>query len=272
MHAFYSTFIAATSATCLALTGQAAQVTITPTDSAGFLVGSFGNSNGGSSQIEATTLIDSDGSLAINGDRTRYFITNTGMNLGLLNELSTFSFDWTVVQEGLTVPTAQAPALRLAVTDPTTPDRTHEIIWEDGEQSTRQFVAGNGSLNTVYEGDFFDADADKARVYAITSPFGSFGRGIFDGSSLIPGSDSAQPFANFTSDSLTAYGLSDQAFVTAIVVGVGSSVGDFQGFADNIEIGFDGGDVTTFNFAIPEPASIALIAVGLCAAGLRRRA
>ena len=233
----------------------------------------FGNSGGGSSVIEASTAIDSDGSLRVRGDRTRFgTFSDTDFSdgvtgFGTLNDLTAFSFDWSVVSEGAGVATAQAPALRLNVWDPAS-GRTHEIIWEDGEQtaSDRQFVAGSGSTNTVYTGDFFSADA--SRVYVITTPFGSFGRGLFDGGgTLLAGSDSAQDLANLYSN----FNLSGDSLVYGVTIGVGSSVGNFDGYADNVRLAFGSGFDTTWNFAVPAPGASALLGFAALAGARRKR-
>lgn len=228
------------------------------------------NSGGGSSFITATSLLDGDGAVAINGDRTRFGITNA--NYGSLSSLSSFGFQWAVTQTGAGVVTAQAPALRLFVADPiarpSSPmGRSIQFIWEDGEQSAPVFVNGAGSRNTTYTGDFFNG-----RVYAFTS---GFGRGLFDNAgNLIAGSDSAQSL-----NSLIGTLNSPNAFVFSYGVGVGSSVGSgFSGFADRITIGFGDGDPTTYNFLVaaepvPEPATLAVFGGLVLAGGLvaRRR-
>jgi len=233
----------------------------------------FGNSGGGSSTIEASTAIDADGSLRIRGDRTRFgTFSDTDFSdgvtgFGTLSDLTAFSFDWSVSSEGAGVTTAQAPALRLNVWDPAS-GRTHEIIWEDGEQtaSERQFVAGSGTTNTVYSGDFFGADA--SRVYVITTPFGSFGRGLFDGGgSLIAGSNAAQDLMSLYTD----YNLSGDSLVYGVTLGVGSSVGDFDGYADNVRLAFGSGFDTTWNFAVPAPGAAALFGFAALAGARRKR-
>ncbi len=234
---------------------------------------SFGNSGGGSTAIEATTVIDGDGSLRVRGDRTRFGtfsdidFTDGVDSFGLLSDVTALSFQWSVTSEGAGVVTAQAPALRLNVFDPGS-GRTHEIIWEDGEQAApdRQFVAGTGSLNTAYTGDFFGTDA--SRVYAITSPFSTFGRGLYDGGgTLIAGSNAAQDFSAIVND----YNLSANSVVFGVTIGVGSSVGDFDGYADTVRLAFGSGFDTTWNFAVPAPGAAALFGLSALAAVRRRR-
>ncbi|MEM0983826.1 MAG: hypothetical protein AAGI17_07745 [Planctomycetota bacterium] len=244
-------------------------VEVNPTNEAALGFESSGNSGGGSSGIQATTLLDGDGAVFIGGDRTRYGLSSDA-SLGNLADLNVFNFQWTTTQEGPTVATAQAPALRLSVFDfgadatfGTGDDRVISLTWEDGEQSSadRQFVAGSGSLNTTYEGDFFGSSA--SRVYAFTS---GFGRGIFDaGGNLIAGSNSAQDLSSLISF------INPGAIVFGFNVGVGSSVGNYEGFADRITLGFAGSEATTYNFVIPTPAGAAAFGVFGLAASRRRR-
>ena len=244
--------------------GQAINVlptTVTPLGTPWY---SDGNSGGGASGITNYAGIDGDGAAMIQGDRTRFvngyqFNTNATPSLGLAADLTRFSYDWNVVQTGVTVPTAQAPALRLILRDPTN-GRRIEIIWEDGEQSSQQFVppGGSGTLGAVYSGDFF---APGSRVYAFTA---GFGRGVYDsGGSLI--TDAAISWSTMSSY------LPTDTFITGISLGVGSSVGAFVGYADHVDFAVAGGIDTTMNF-IPTPGAAALLGLGGLALGRRRRA
>lgn len=225
---------------------------------------SSGNTGGGASSIAATPLLDGDGAVSIAGDSTRFNIANA--NYGALASLSAFSFQWAVTQTGAGVVSAQAPALRLFTFDPVT-NRQIQFIWEDGEQSNPVFVNGAGSLNTTYTGDFFGAGS---RVYARTV---GLGRGLYNSTSMIAGSDAAQSLSG-----LIATLNSPNAAVFSFGMGVGSSVGDFRGFADRVTIGFGGADPTTYNFraaaTVPEPMSLLLVGLALAAAAgvsVRRR-
>jgi len=225
-----------------------------------------GSSGGGFSGITGFTGIDADGSALIQGDRTRFgngniFNSNATPSLGLASDLARFSFDFLVTQQGATVLSAQAPALRVVLRDPTN-SRRIEIVWEDGEQNLADqvFVNGAGTLNTVYSGDFFGASA--ARVYPFTA--GS-GRGLFDGANtLIGGSDSAQSFAALLAN------LPADTFITGISLGVGSSVGTFIGYSDHVDFAVTGGIDTTMNF-VPTPSAAALLGLGGLMAARRRR-
>ncbi len=218
------------------------------------------DSGGGSGQIIATSEIDADGSAQLKGDRTRYYTGNiypSGVNssspsIGLLGDLTTYNFQFAVSALGSGPATAQAPAIRLHLYDPDSGHRV-ELVWEDGEQSSGhiQFVSGNGSLDTVYTGDFFSSTS--GRVYAYT---GGDGRGLFSGASLISGSDSAQGLSYFQTAMPNAY-------ITGLSVGAGSSIGAaFIGYADDIHLGFNSNPVEQINFAVPEPASLSLLGLG----------
>lgn len=225
---------------------------------------SSGNSGGGSSAITAGGPIEADGSIRLTGDRTRFGITPsvTIGGYGALSAVSTFKFNFATEQIGAGVVTAQAPALRLHVFEPST-NRQIQFVWEDGEQipAQRQFVAGAGSLNTVYTGDFFGA---ANRVYPFTT---GLGRGLFNGGgTLIGGTDSAQPLGNFLAN------LDPSTWVFQISVGVGSSVGsDYIGWADRVQFGLTGGPVTDYNFLVPAPGAAGVLALGGLLISRRRR-
>jgi hypothetical protein len=226
---------------------------------------STGNSGGGSSGITSYIGIDGDGAAQIRGDRTRFAIGNIFPsnssplpNVGLLSDVTAFSYQWNTVAVGSGVVTAQAPALRMHVLDPVN-NRRIEFIWEDGEQSTPQFVGGAGTLGTVYSGNFF-----TGRVYANT---GGLGRGLFDGGgAMISGSDAALPFSNL----ISILGV-PSATVAGVSVGVGSSVGaDFLGYADTVTLQFGTNPALQMNF-VPTPGAAALLGLAGLAATRRRR-
>ena len=256
-----SMLVAASSA--VASNIDVAPTTVTPLGTVWYETGSSG---GGFSGITGFTGIDADGSAMIQGDRTRFgngniFNSNATSSLGLASNLARFSFDFLVTQQGATVLSAQAPALRVVLRDPTN-SRRIEIVWEDGEQNLADqvFVNGAGTLNTIYSGNFFGASA--ARVYPFTA--GS-GRGLFDGANtLIGGSDSAQSFAALLAN------LPATTFITGISLGVGSSVGTFIGYSDHVDFAVTGGIDTTMNF-VPTPSAAALLGLGGLMAARRRR-
>jgi hypothetical protein len=229
---------------------------------------STGNTPSGSSAITSYIGIDGDGAAQIRGDRTRFAIGNIFPsnssplpNVGLLSDVTAFSYQWNTVSVGAGIPTAQAPVLRLHVLDPVN-NRRVEFIWEDGEQSVPQFVglmAPVGTLGTVYSGNFF-----TGRVYAFT---GGLGRGIFNGSGvLIPGSDSALPFSNL----ISILGV-PTATVAGVSVGVGSGVGSgFEGYADTVTLQFGTSPALQMNF-VPTPGAAALLGLAGLAATRRRR-
>jgi hypothetical protein len=255
-------------------TATAGQVLVTPENQQGW--GSFGNQNGGSSVISSSSFGGAfdDGSLRLTGDRTRFGVFETQSGFGLLRDVEAVNFQWVVEQVGGGVTTAQAPALRLHVLD-TANNRNLEIIWEDGEQSVpeRQFVAGEGSLNTIYSGDFFGTSANQLHVWTT-----GLGRGVFDsGGGKLGSSDQAR---NFETTRNAILSVDENALVLGISVGAGSSIGSgFIGYADLVQLTI-GGDAefdTTYNFSVapvPEPSTFAggaLASLLLVAYGWNRR-
>ena len=71
--------------------------------------------------------------------------------------------------------------------------------------------------------------------------------------------------------------LSGATAILGIEFGIGSGWGGtFDGFVDNVRVGFAGADATTFNFElerndVPEPASLALLALGAFGIAAARR-
>lgn len=71
--------------------------------------------------------------------------------------------------------------------------------------------------------------------------------------------------------------LSGSTSILGIEFGIGSGWGGtFDGFVDNVRVGFAGADATTFNFElerkdVPEPASLALLALGAFGIAAARR-
>lgn len=246
------------------MAGSALAQTVVPVSSfspTGWFTG-YGDSGGGSSALSFSSVIDANGALRVKGDRTRaglgnVFPSSSAGSLGSVSSLTRCSFDFAVASVGATVPTGQAPALRLIVWDPDqgASGRRVNITWEDGEQSAPQFV-GNpspvGAFNTAFTGDLF---APGSRVYPFT---GGLGRGLFDaGGTMIPGSDAAVALSTLLA------GLGANTVVTGIEIGVGSSVGAFDGFADHVRIAFGPSNDTLYDFGA-SPGAVSLNVADAC--------
>jgi hypothetical protein len=190
-----------------------------------------------------------NGSLELQGDRTRFFGLGNpydpGSNIGLLSNLNDFSFDWSIAASSLSnLDDDYTPALRLHIWDG---QQRSELIWEGAYNNTY----GNTNRDTWYETDFEDNFWQYQSGIGVTELFNV-------------GLDHWQQE------------YSANAYVSAVSVGVGSSVGgDYLAFADNVTIQFDNQDSRTFNFEVdsvdvPEPSTLAIFALGMIGLASRR--
>ncbi len=235
-----------------ALTASAATLTVLPGDPT--WANPLGeNGGGGSSAITGTAPRSGNGSVEMFGDRTRFVglgnFYSPSSNLGLLSNVTNFTFDWMVAAGSTgTGPGAAAsysPALRLHIWDGA---QRSELIWEN---------AYNGNAAAV-QGTWYTSESDDY--------FWRFQSGI--GDSLIYDRSIAD---------WTLNGYSANAYVSGISVGVGSSAGaGYHAFADNVTLSF-GNNSTTYNFetsaaSVPDGGTtLVLLGGALTGLGVLRR-
>lgn len=214
------------------------------------------NSGGGSSTITGTMARSGNGSLEMTGDRTREFGLgspySTASNLGLLDQLSSLTFDWAIAASSIaTLNPDYTPALRVSIWDNGV---RSELIWEG-----------------VYNGTYGHTNRDTWYSSGATDLFYRNVSG--SGNTLNNGSQ-----VNLSLLAWEASGYySDSAYISGFSIGVGSSAGSgYRAFADNLSFNL-AGVTSTYNFeladanAVPEPGSLALLGLGLVGAAVARR-
>lgn len=244
---------------------SAALVTVLPTDPLWANPASE-NGGGGSSAITGAMprAAGETGSLELTGDRTRFFGLgnpySAASNLGLLSQVTRFAFDWMVaVGSSSSLHPDYTPALRLHIWDGS---QRSELIWEG---------AYNGVYGAMNQGTWYTSAAD-AVFWRFQTGLGQTNQPVGGAMALFTIGD----WAAGSSNNGTAW-YTENAYVAAISVGVGGSAGGgYRAFADNVVFNIGGND-RTFNFelrdtgTVPVPGTLALIGLGLVAAGVARR-
>ncbi len=155
------------------------------------------------------------------------------------------------------------PALRHHIIDPDFSNRRSELIWEG---------AYNGAF-PLTRGQWYSGDGYSGNMWRFVTGFGLTLNGGAQVNQSVP-----NWVAGTNSPYDDGYTYSSNAYVAAISVGAGSSVGaGYLAYTDHVTIQFGALESTTYDFtdAIqnPEPTSISLVGAGcvLVALGLRRR-
>jgi hypothetical protein len=234
---------AAAAAAFFASAAAASAVVVTPGASQGWTSPVGENSLGASAAITSTSAHDGNGSLELSGDRTRFVLGDLyspASNLGLLSSYADLGFSYRIDPTSTnTISPGYSPALRIT-------------YWDQGVQ-----------------GEFIFEQAYQPGAYGAEAPIGDWNVTAADATFYKKGGseNTEMTLADWIATT------SSTAYVSAIYVGNGSGEGDgYHAYVDDIRAG---GDVFNFEVGggVPEPASWAMMIVGLGGVGaiVRRR-
>ncbi len=192
------------------------------------------NSGGGNSTITNTAAHDGNGSIELFGDRTRFVNGNyyggaLSPSQGLLSNVQSLTFDWSVAVGSTSslIPSA-SPALILYVQDGSS---RSQLIWEGAYN-------GYALQSSVTQGTWYTSGASD-RFYKSGDNDPNTAPALADFATLV-----------------TRYGYTPTAYISAIGVGVGSTIGSgYHAFADDITLTTKTGASTTYNFETNAPTS-----------------
>jgi hypothetical protein len=238
--------------------------------------------NGATAFVSKTAPRNGNGSLQINGDRTRYVIGNiyrttdpvygapaASQSLFKFSDLTSLTFDWRV-----TSPTAgggahNTPAVRAHIIDGNV---RAEMIWEGVYNGGASGVAPASGWQVVGSGTTFYMNVREGGSTFLANAGAGYGLADAGGQTgvvTLNNSQQNRQIGNWQSL------FSADAYVTGLSFGSGGGFGtNFVGFIDNVGVRSPNGNNFVVNFeAVPEPATWAMMigGFGFVGAAARRR-
>lgn len=241
-------------ATVFAVAPLAAQTTVvvTPSNLQGWTT--FDQAGAGTATIDGVEPRSGNGSLDLSMPTANdkfYFGTPLATPMAL-SSVTSASFDW-MRSSTSTVPADLAPAYHLTIV--TSSGQFSDLVWEWAYNNPDN-SSGTAPTDQWVTSDITDGSFWRSMSGPTNTNCGSLNN---DG-----GSELFQSLAAWNTSCYANQG----AEVVAISVGYGRGpAGSFQGYADNMHIGFGDDAGTTYNFetttTTPEPSSLALLGTGL---------